>query len=573
MVPCGKGVPMSRSLLGNKASRFKALFGIRARLVMLAMILVVPLMVDRVLVLENTRADQFKQAADELAKLARHNAAAQREVLSSVEALLRSAAYIQVASEGTGRGCAILRASLRVEMPWINSLSVVDKNGRISCSTAPNYIGINISDRPYYQKTIETHDFVVSDLIVSKVTNQPLLLANYPTSAVEGGDPTVIIAGLNVDWMARLMTGLTERPGVEAALLDAKGVVMAVQPADSDVLGKPYAGLHDLQGHWRLGDEVQARKEFGTISTAVDGIKKMISFVRIPGTDKRLVISIDQDMMLAPINHDIWKAYIQLALVSLLALLGAVVVGEQVIIQPIHMMTRMANRLGRGDLSARATGTKLPAEFKPLATAFNAMAAQLAERERDLVATNDRLTVMASVDMVSGLANRRGFQGRLDFEWLKGQQFGTSLALMMIDVDHFKLFNDNYGHPEGDACLTHIGAALAELANEVSGFAARYGGEEFCMLLPSAEQGRAVAVAEMIREAVAQLAIPHAVSEYGHVTVSVGVALIAPSAAQSSNELIEAADAALYAAKHQGRNTVVQHRLSMALPPAVSLAG
>src|SRR5262249_19758334 len=145
-----------------------------------------------------------------------------------------------------------------------------------------------------------------------------------------------------------------------------------------------------------------------------------------------------------------------------------------VIIRPIHTMTRMANRLGRGDLSARATASKLPAEFKPLATAFNTMAAQLAERERDLVATNDRLTVMAWVEMVWGLANRRGFQGRLDFEWAKGQQFGSPLALMMIDVDRFKLFNDSYGHPEGDACLTHIGAPLAELANKVSGFAARY---------------------------------------------------------------------------------------------------
>ncbi len=75
------------------------------------------------------------------------------------------------------------------------------------------------------------------------------------------------------------------------------------------------------------------------------------------------------------------------------------------------------------------------------------------ERERELIATNDRLTVMASIDMLSGLANRRGFQSRLDFEWMKAQQYDSELSLLMIDVDHFKLYNDTYGHPEGDACL------------------------------------------------------------------------------------------------------------------------
>src|SRR6202043_492739 len=137
-------------------------------------------------------------------------------------------------------------------------------------------------------------------------------------------------------------------------------------------------------------------------------------------------------------------------------------------------------------------------EFVPLARAFNAMAAQLTERERELIATNDRLTVIASIDMLSGLANRRGFQSRLDFEWLKAQQDGREMALLMIDVDHFKLFNDTYGHPEGDACLARLGEALAGIAAETIGFAGRYGGEEFCLLLPNTEAKRAVEIGETV---------------------------------------------------------------------------
>jgi diguanylate cyclase (GGDEF)-like protein len=202
---------------------------------------------------------------------------------------------------------------------------------------------------------------------------------------------------------------------------------------------------------------------------------------------------------------------------------------------------------------------RLPAEFVPLARAFNAMTAELSQRERELVATNDRLTVIASIDMLSGLANRRGFQSRLDFEWMKAQQYQCDLSLLMIDVDHFKLYNDTYGHPVGDACLSRLGETLAGIAAETMGFAGRYGGEEFCLLLPNVDTVRAREIGEMVRSAVRALALPHATSNHEIVTVSVGVACTTPNDSQRPGDLIEAADAALYAAKHRGRNTVVEH--------------
>src|SRR5262245_51139942 len=228
----------------------------------------------------------------------------------------------------------------------------------------------------------------------------------------------------------------------------------------------------------------------------------------------------------------------------------------QLVITPIEVMTGMAERFGEGDSSARVSRSRLPAEFMPLARAFTAMAAQLSQRERELVATNDRLTVMASIDMLSGLANRRGFQSRLDFEWMRAQQYGSELSLLMIDVDHFKLYNDSYGHPEGDACLTRLGEALAGIAADNMGFAARYGGEEFSLLLPNTSALRAMEVGETVRTAVQELALPHATSSHKAVTVSIGVASTVPGESQRPGDLIEAADAALYAAQHRGRNTV-----------------
>jgi len=215
-----------------------------------------------------------------------------------------------------------------------------------------------------------------------------------------------------------------------------------------------------------------------------------VNFAQIPGTQSRLIVSIDEATVTAEINRDIRTAYLQLGFVCLFVLLGALIGAETLIIRPIDMITGMARRFGEGDWSARVRRSRLPAEFVPLARAFNVMAAQLSQRERELVATNDRLTVMASIDMLSGLANRRGFQSRLDFEWMRAQQHGTELSLLMIDVDHFKLYNDTYGHPEGDACLTRLGETLSGIAADTMGFAGRYGGEEFCLLLPTHCHGR-----------------------------------------------------------------------------------
>jgi diguanylate cyclase (GGDEF)-like protein len=274
----------------------------------------------------------------------------------------------------------------------------------------------------------------------------------------------------------------------------------------------------------------------------------------------------------AAINREIRTAYLQLCFVCLFVLLGALVAAETLIIQPIRMMAAVAKRFGQGDWSVRVPRSRLASEFVPLARAFNAMAAWLGQRERELVATNDRLTVIASIDMLSGLANRRGFQSRLDFEWMKAQQYTCELSLLMIDVDHFKMFNDTYGHPEGDVCLSRLGETLSGIAAETMGFAGRYGGEEFCLLLPNTDVARACEIGEMVRTAVLDLAMPHCTSSYEIVTVSVGVASTTPNDTQRPGDLIEAADAALYAAKHRGRNAVVEHGVLRLTEDGMALA-
>jgi diguanylate cyclase (GGDEF)-like protein len=551
---------MSGVSFNRKRAKLKALLGIRARLALLALILVGPLMLDRVRSLEDTRGKQIAAASQEFANLAQHSANAQREVISSVEAMLKSAAYIRASAGGVGKSCLILRASLTVDLPWIGSMSIVGRDGRVQCSTLNGLVGVDLSDRPYFKKMRETRGFVLSDYLFGRASHKPTIVAAYPVAAIDSDEDAFIIATVNLDWMSLNMGNLGGRPGVSAVLVDSLGTVIAAPPDQASMIGRPLDQLPLLAAI--AGQALHSDRSTGSVSfTAADGSKRAASFARIAGTDSRLIVSIDEAKVSASINRDIKTAYFQLAFVCLLVLLGALIAAEKLIIQPIESMAAIAKKFGQGDWTARAIRKGLPAEFVPLARSLNAMAAQLCQRERELLATNDRLTVIASIDMLSGLANRRGFQSRLDFEWLKAQQISSEVALLMIDVDHFKLYNDTYGHPEGDVCLSRLGEALSAIADETNGFAGRYGGEEFCLLLPNFNNARALQVGETVRAAIQDLGMPHSTSAYQYVTVSVGVACTTPSDAQAPKDLIEAADAALYAAKHRGRNAVVEHGL------------
>src|SRR5436305_2807122 len=436
---------MSSVSFNRKKAKLKHLLGIRARLALLALILVTPLMLERARSLEDTRSKQVELASAELANLAKHSADAQQEVISSVETLLKSAAYIRASAGGIGRSCDLLRASVPANLPWIRSLSIVGKDGRIQCSTLNILVGIDLSDRAYFKKAKQTGDFVFSDFLFAKSNNQPIVVAAYPVSAIAAGEDALIVATVNPDWMSKIMSNLGGRPGISAVLIDSTGIVLAAPADQASMIGRPLDTIPLLSAiaDAAVGsDQAEGSRSF----VAADGSKRTVDFVRIAGTDSRLIVSIDEARVSTAINRDIRTAYFQLGFVSLFVLLGALIAAEKLIIAPIEMMAATAKRFGQGDWSARAA-RKLPAEFVPLARALNAMAAQLGQRERELVASNDRLTVIASMDMLSGLANRRGFQSRLDFEWMKAQQSDSDVSLLMIDVDHFKLYNDTYGHP------------------------------------------------------------------------------------------------------------------------------
>ena len=182
---------------------------------------------------------------------------------------------------------------------------------------------------------------------------------------------------------------------------------------------------------------------------------------------------------------------------------------------------------------------------------------RVAERTSQLEDANRKLATLSATDGLTGLPNRRHFDQQLASEWARASRNLLPLTMIMIDVDHFKKYNDCYGHQDGDECLKRVAHALQEGMRRATDLAARFGGEEFAILLPNTDAALAVQIAEMLRGAIERLAMPHSQSSLGLVTVSIGVAVAEHGREHDAESLVRAADDALYRAKNAGRNCVV----------------
>ena len=525
---------------------------IRSRLAVLALLAIVPLMFDRVRLLEASRSERIAQASAEVLDLTHRGADAQREILTTVRAMLQVMARAYVTMLARGETCNLYMRDLVGNTPWFKGLAIVGTDARIKCASRASAIGLDVSDRPHYREALRTRDFVLSDYVIGRATNTPSIIVAYPTQAIDEDVNAVVVASVDLQWIGGLISSLSNRPGATVKLIDGTGTLLAGNSNTSQWIGK---SVRDSALFQAIGD----RRDGIVHIEGFDGDRRIFGFVRMPSSDALLVIGLTESEVLHRVNREVQLAYLQLAFVGLLVLMIAWFGGERLIVDPIRSLARTATRLGRGDLSARPERSTWAKEFEPLAQALNDMAQRLAEREHDLQAANRHLEQLASIDALSGLANRRGFDTRLATVWQRAGKLARPVGLLMIDVDYFKNFNDRYGHVEGDVCLRRVGKLLMDSVTGLDDLPARYGGEEFALLLPGADTEQALAVAERLRRTVEDMCIAHSDSPLGQVTVSIGVAAMVPDVGGDAEQLVEAADIGLYAAKRRGRNAVVGH--------------
>ena len=535
----------------RKPSRHsKPILSIRARLIVLALFALAPLMLERVNGLERARVARTEQARVDVMSLARRGADAQREMIDSTRTLLQVVARSYAGMALDPAGCNKYLGDVTDSVPWIQLLSIAGANGQIACSNDSLAIGLNLSDRPHFQQAVATREFALSDYLISRVTGTPSIYAAFPIVKGDGSVSGVVLASINLRWIGDLVTTTANRSGASVLLFDGSGTLIAASADQGAMVGQRFANralVKDILG-----------REQGTI-TAADfaGVRRIFAYVRVPWTQARLAVGLDEDAVHSGIDRELGAAYLELAVFAMFVLLVAWFGGEKLVVRPIRSLVRTATRFGRGDLRVRATRQSWLAEFEPLAVALDDMACKLAAREEELRIANQHLDELASLDGLTGLANRRGFDRKLEREWQDACERREPVALMVVDIDHFKLYNDRYGHVAGDTCLRSVAETLSLVTLDEAVLVARYGGEEFTLLLPGLDLERATALAEEARKSIEDLLITHAESPHGLVTISIGVDSLVPQPGEPPGALVEAADSALYVAKRRGRNTVV----------------
>ncbi|MCU0541220.1 MAG: diguanylate cyclase [Oscillatoriaceae cyanobacterium Prado104] len=282
------------------------------------------------------------------------------------------------------------------------------------------------------------------------------------------------------------------------------------------------------------------------------------------GLDWLVVITIPESDFMAQIDANtrttIVLCFGALAIASILGIYTS-----RWIARPILKLQQASVDIASGELDRRVQ-VKGICEIEELARSFNQMAAQLktsfseledrvAERTAALQQANHKLLELATSDELTQIPNRRHFDECLKKEWQRHLREQKVLALILIDIDYFKFYNDHYGHQCGDECLFRVAQAIDKFPKRASDFVARYGGEEFVAILPNTSLEGAFKFAELLRTAVLSLAIPHAKSQVNpYVTLSLGVAAMIPTPDNQPENLIAQADEALYRAKKLGRD-------------------
>lgn len=296
---------------------------------------------------------------------------------------------------------------------------------------------------------------------------------------------------------------------------------------------------------------------------------EIVAIGRVPETPAILSIHYPRALMQPAI-------LLNLAVVVTLGLLTLLVevfvirsILQKQVAQPLQKLMRAARALGKpGDQANYDLPLHSDDEIGELARDFTRMSerihdehqqleAKVLERTLALEEANRMLAAQSVTDELTGIANRRRFDEALAEEWRQAKRNGSYLALAMLDVDWFKKYNDRYGHQAGDECLRRVAGTLLEKANRAGDLVARYGGEEFVMIITTSDPDGALAYAQMVAQAIATLNIPHQTSDFGVVTVSIGIAGSTPSENENAFSLLKRADEALYRAKEGGRNKVV----------------
>jgi diguanylate cyclase (GGDEF)-like protein len=443
------------------------------------------------------------------------------------------------------QGCSRLFRQFIDQVRGFDTMLLVDPAGNLLC--APDEVSrpINLADRSYFRRVMETKAFSVGEYIVDRVSGKRVLPLAVPVLGESGAIDRVVVARRELDWLGSVL----ERQGflstARVTILDRRGIVLGQYPAGSAKGEKLYPDIDVVKA-------IRSRSSGVAEATIQKNDHRLIGFTRLNQVsgDVYVLVDVSMDAAMLPVKELVSRGNLFLALTVSLVLVTLWTGLGVLILQPLERLRAAMHRATGGDLSVRMGETGVSSEMRSISSAFDTMATALGEARATL-------EELATIDPLLGIANRRKFDDALGKEWGRARRGRRPVALLMIDLDRFKGYNDLYGHPAGDDCLKRVADAAGAALHRPGDLLARYGGEELACVLPETDLDGAVVVAESIRARVYEKSIAHQGGVDGRVTVSIGVAAVVPQATLSVEVLIDAADRSLYAAKSAGRNRVV----------------
>jgi diguanylate cyclase (GGDEF)-like protein len=383
---------------------------------------------------------------------------------------------------------------------------VIDATGHVKASQSvgagPNVETVSFADRDYFaaqQRAADTGLFF-SKPYRSRVRNGVLSVGlTRRINAPDGSFAGVALLGVRLDYFQQLLDRIDLGGRSRTFILMQDGTLIASKPPAQTSAGMNYANLPNYP--------MLSARQTGTFTSrsALDGVERIYTFAHVSNAPFVIVVAPAVEDVLAGWRR---RSYIALLMTTLFG--GAWVVVSWV----------------------------------------------LAFALRDKVVAEAELVRLAVTDPLTGLANRRALERRLAEEWHHAVRERAPLSVLFFDIDHFKLFNDTYGHAAGDEVLTFVAGRIASGSRRATDFAARYGGEEFVVVLPGTALDAATRIAEKIRKRIESANLTLSGSQHGCVTVSAGCASCHPPVGESGAKLVAAADRLLYEAKEGGRNQV-----------------
>jgi diguanylate cyclase (GGDEF)-like protein len=469
-----------------------------------------------------SRADELRQMEVAAANLARAMAQQADDAIKKADTVLIGIVE-RVEHDGIGpleltRLRRVLAAQV-AELPQLDGLHIYDKDGNQIANSRPTPPeNLNNADRAYFvfHRLYGTRGPHIGVPVKSRTSGKLVVTVSRRINHVDGSFAGVALAAIDVDFFLRFYDSLNIGKAGAVALVLEDGTMMMRRPYSPGVVGRDMRETGLFRAY-------TAQESVGTayIQSAQDGVTRLNSFRRLDNYPLFVAAALSKDEILA----DWWRKTIwHSAGVALLTMIAGLI------------------------------GWRLVRQFQ----LQGQTEAELRQARDALETLNKALSGLAMQDGLTGLGNRRQFDLALASEFSRAARSGRTLALIMMDVDCFKQYNDFYGHAAGDECLRAVGRAVAQVACQRAGdLAVRYGGDELAVLLPDTDLDGAVLLAQRIRSAVRALNIEHARTTEGFVTLSAGVEAFRPVGEDvEPTALIRAADKALYAAKAAGRNRV-----------------